>query len=72
MPPGGAHAKADFDLALRALASKPAPMREAHFFPNLNHLFMPADEQPTGAEYGKASHVAPEVIDIIAKWVDAR
>jgi len=62
--------KADYDIAQQALASKAPPMREAHFFPNLNHLFMPVDGQnPTGAEYGRASHVAPEVVRTIAAWV---
>jgi hypothetical protein len=64
--------KADYDLALQALAAKPPAMREAHFFPTLNHLFMPVEGQATGAEYGRASHVSPEVIQIIAKWIDAR
>jgi pimeloyl-ACP methyl ester carboxylesterase len=62
--------KADYDIAQQALASKPPSMREAHFFPTLNHLFMPVEGQnPTGAEYGRASHVAPEVIRTIAAWV---
>jgi len=64
--------KADYDLALQALASKPPAMREAHFFPTLNHLFMAVEGQATGAEYGRASHVSPEVIQVIAKWIDAR
>jgi hypothetical protein len=64
--------KADYDLALQALASKPPAMREAHFFPTLNHLFMPVEGQATGAEYGRASHVSADVIQVIAKWVDAR
>jgi uncharacterized protein len=64
--------KADYDLALQALAAKPPAMREAHFFPTLNHLFMPVEGQATGAEYGRASHVAAEVIQVIAKWIDAR
>ena len=64
--------KADYDLALQALSAKPPDMREAHFFPTLNHLFMPVDGQATGAEYGRASHVSAEVIQVIAKWIDAR
>lgn len=64
--------KADYDLALEALAAKPPAMREAHFFPTLNHLFMPVEGQATGAEYGRASRVSPDVIQIIAKWIDAR
>jgi pimeloyl-ACP methyl ester carboxylesterase len=64
--------KADYDLALQALSAKPPDMREAHLFPTLNHLFMPVEGQPTGAEYGRASHVSAEVIQIIAKWVESR
>jgi pimeloyl-ACP methyl ester carboxylesterase len=64
--------KADYDIAVQALASKPADMREAHFFPNLNHLFMPVEGQATAAEYGKASHIPQDVIDIIAKWILGR
>lgn len=64
--------RADYDLALQALASKPPAMREARFFPTLNHLVMPVEGRATGAEYGRASHVSPEVIQIIAKWVDGR
>jgi pimeloyl-ACP methyl ester carboxylesterase len=64
--------KTDYDLALQALSAKPPDMREAHFFPTLNHLFMSVEGQATGAEYGRASHVSAEVIQIIAKWVDAR
>ena len=61
--------KADYDLALKALADKPPAMREAHFFPNLNHLFLPVEGEPTGAEYGLAGHVPEEVIQTIAAWV---
>jgi pimeloyl-ACP methyl ester carboxylesterase len=61
--------RTDYDLAQQALASKPAEMHEARLFPNLNHLFMPVEGQPTGAEYGKASHVSPDVIDTITRWV---
>jgi hypothetical protein len=62
--------KADYDLALQALAAKPPEMREAHFFPELNHLFIPVQGQPTGAEYGLAGHIPPEVIQTIATWVN--
>jgi dienelactone hydrolase len=62
--------KADYDLALQALASKPPEMREAHFFANLNHLFLPVEGQPTGAEYGIAAQIPPEVIQVIATWVN--
>lgn len=61
--------KVDYDLALQALASKPPEMREAHFFPNLSHLFLPVEGQPTGAEYGIEAHIPQEVIQTIASWV---
>jgi dienelactone hydrolase len=38
-------------------------------FPTLNHLFVAGEGKSTEAEYRKAGHVAPEVIDAIAKWV---
>lgn len=62
--------KADYDLALQALAGKPPEMRETHFFPNLNHLFLNVEGQPTGAEYGRAGNIPPEVIQTIAAWVN--
>jgi hypothetical protein len=56
-----------------ALAAVKAPaMREAHVFPSLNHRFLPVEGQATGAEYGRASHVSQEVIQVIATWGDAR
>ncbi len=61
--------KADYELALQALASKPPEMREAHFFPNLNHLFIPVEGEPTGAEYGIAGRIPQEVIQTITTWV---
>jgi dienelactone hydrolase len=38
-------------------------------FPALNHLFVAGEGKSTEAEYRKPGHVAPEVIDAIAKWV---
>ncbi len=38
-------------------------------FPSLNHLFEAGEGRSTEAEYRKPGHVAPEVIDAIAKWV---
>ncbi len=61
--------KADYDLALKALATKPPKLREAHFFPDLNHLFLRVEGEPTGAEYGRAGTVPDEVIQTIAAWV---
>jgi hypothetical protein len=39
-------------------------------FPSLNHLFVSGEGKSTTAEYGKPGHVAPEVIDEIAKFVN--
>jgi pimeloyl-ACP methyl ester carboxylesterase len=64
--------KADYDLAQQAVASKPPEMREAHFYANLNHLFLPVEGQSTGAEYGVAAHIPQEVIDTIAAWLHKR
>jgi dienelactone hydrolase len=38
-------------------------------FPSLNHLFVAGDGKSTTAEYAKPGHVAPEVIDEIARFV---
>ncbi|HYW45180.1 MAG TPA: alpha/beta fold hydrolase [Bryobacteraceae bacterium] len=38
-------------------------------YPALNHLFVPGEGKSTPAEYNKPGHVAPEVIDDIAKWI---
>ena len=38
-------------------------------FPTLNHLFVAGQGKSTEVEYRKPGHVAPEVIDVIAKWV---
>jgi dienelactone hydrolase len=40
-----------------------------HSYPALNHLFVAGEGKSTEAEYRKPGHVAPEVIDDIAKWV---
>jgi dienelactone hydrolase len=38
-------------------------------YPALNHLFVPGEGPSTEAEYRKPGHVAPEVVDEIAKWI---
>jgi len=38
-------------------------------FPALNHLFVAGEGRSTEAEYRKPGHVAPEVVDAIAKWI---
>ena len=40
-----------------------------HSYPALNHLFVAGEGKSTEAEYRKPGHVAPEVIDEIAKWL---
>jgi hypothetical protein len=37
--------------------------------PALNHLFMPAAESATGAEYFESNAIPPEVIATIAGWI---
>jgi pimeloyl-ACP methyl ester carboxylesterase len=59
----------DYDMILKALASKPASDREAHWFPALNHLFVRVETESNGAEYMRAAAVDPEVIDTIAAWI---
>lgn len=38
-------------------------------FSGLNHLFMPAGNPPSPADYEKPGHVSGEVIDAIAEWI---
>jgi dienelactone hydrolase len=40
-----------------------------HSYPTLNHLFIAGEGKSTELEYRKPGHVAPDVIDDIAKWV---
>jgi dienelactone hydrolase len=40
-----------------------------HSYPALNHLFVAGEGKSTEAEYRKPGHVAPEVVDEIAKWL---
>ena len=57
----------ELDLWKAALAGR----KDAAFqtFPALNHLFVAGEGKSTQAEYRKPGHVAPEVIDTIAKWI---
>jgi hypothetical protein len=41
-----------------------------HSYPALNHVFVAGEGKSTEAEYRKPGHVAPEVIDDIAKFVN--
>jgi dienelactone hydrolase len=38
-------------------------------YPSLNHFFVAGEGKSTETEYRKPGHVAPEVIDEIAKWI---
>jgi len=58
---------ADFALWKSALGSrKDAVLRS---YPALNHVFVAGEGKSTEAEYRKPGHVAPEVVDDIAKFV---
>ncbi len=57
--------RTDYEALLGVLG----PRGEGHFLPKLNHLFMPVEGKATGAEYGIAGRVDPEVIQIIARWI---
>ena len=41
-------------------------------YPGLSHLFMPASQPPSPADYGKPGHVDARVIRDIAAWVKAQ
>jgi dienelactone hydrolase len=57
----------DFALWKSALSSR----KDVAFrsYPALNHFFVAGEGKSTEAEYRKAGHVAPDVIDDIAKWI---
>ena len=55
----------------RALLAKRAGAT-SRSYPGLNHLFMPGEGPPSPADYETPGHVAPAVMDEIARWVKAR
>lgn len=57
----------DFDLWKAGVASLKGS--SARMYPSLNHLFVTGEGKPSEAEYRKPGHVAPEVIDDIAKFI---
>jgi dienelactone hydrolase len=61
--------RADFDTYAAAL--KAHPRAKLEWFANLNHLFMPGKKKATPADYEKAGHVDPRVINLIADWVQS-
>jgi uncharacterized protein len=60
---------ADFNLWKAALdGRKNATLKS---YPKLNHLFVAGEGRATPAEYQKAGHVAADVIDDLAKWIES-
>ncbi|MBZ5621670.1 MAG: alpha/beta fold hydrolase [Acidobacteriia bacterium] len=57
------------DFALWKAALRARKDVAFHSYPALNHLFVAGEGKSTEAEYRKPGHVAPEVIDDIAKWI---
>jgi pimeloyl-ACP methyl ester carboxylesterase len=56
----------DFNLWKAGLAGGKSAFKS---FPALNHLMVAGEGKSTDAEYRKPGHVAPEVVDEIAKWL---
>ncbi|MEO8803035.1 MAG: alpha/beta fold hydrolase [Rudaea sp.] len=59
--------KHDFAQWQHAFAHDPRVTLEQ--FPGLSHLFMPAGNPPSPADYAKPGHVDSKVIDAIAQWI---
>lgn len=57
----------DFALWKAALSARKDV--QFHSYPALNHLMVAGEGKSTETEYRKPGHVAPEVIDEIAKWI---
>jgi dienelactone hydrolase len=57
----------DFEGWQKALGSRKDVRLKS--YPKLNHLFMEGEGKAKPEEYAKASHVAKEVVDDIAKWI---
>jgi dienelactone hydrolase len=61
---------ADFEGWKKALAGRPRARLKT--YPDLNHLFIAGKGKSTPAEYDQPGHVAREVIDDIAAWIEGR
>jgi dienelactone hydrolase len=57
----------DFALWKTALAGRKDVVLKS--YPALNHLFVPGEGKSSETEYRKPGHVAPEVIEDVAKWI---
>jgi dienelactone hydrolase len=60
------------DFAGWQAALKNSPRTTFHLYPGLSHLFMPAGNPPSMADYAKQSRVDPRVIGDITQWVKAQ
>jgi len=60
----------DFEVWRKALSK--SDHFTAQSFAGLSHLFMPAGDPPGPADYEKAAHIDPKLIDSIANWVADR
>lgn len=54
------------------LDANPRPGAELHLLPGLNHLFLHGEGKPGPAEYGLASELDEELLDLIADWIQGR
>jgi len=59
--------EADFRRFQAGLASRAGV--QFHLFPELNHLFMVGTGPSHPGEYEDPGHVAPEVVETIARWI---
>jgi len=59
----------DFALWKRALATE--VWATVELVPGLNHALEQGSTPPTPADYERAAHVDPRVVEIIAGWIDA-
>jgi dienelactone hydrolase len=60
--------QADFDALAAVAATRPGSASK--LFPNLTHIFTPTDGPAAVRAIFTPGHVAPEVIDTIASWID--
>jgi dienelactone hydrolase len=60
------------DFALWRAALEGRSDVELREFPALNHLFVAGEGKSRPSEYAAPAHVAPEVIEAIARWINAR
>jgi uncharacterized protein len=58
----------DFQLLSRANTAPGSSSRE---FDGLSHLFMPVTGEPSARDFTQPAHVAPEVVQQIADWVQS-